>query len=401
MTLEGTIKHGMELEAGAENDSTLELTLHGGLRVTLASCDCDEVVIAFGPIGSYVDMSGYYTSAQTDTLLSRKVDKQAGKGLSSNDYTDAEKTKLANLAGVATSGDYDDLNNKPTIPTVPSNVGAFINDAGYLTEHQSLGNYYTKIEVNRALGNKQDKLESGSNIKTINGNSVLGSGNINIQGGGGVQSDWNVSDTSSVAYIKNKPTIPTVPTNVSAFNNDAGYLTQHQSLANYYTKSEVNSAIVDSNPVIEDGRTSNTQSVVGVAPFASLVDGQRILLAKLKYSLVNSPTLTLTLSNGTNTAAIPMYCDYSGGSTLKTNWGGILKKNGAIGLIYDGTNNRWIALSHIDTNTTYAAMTQASLETGTFTNGNVVSAKLLRDNFYTKSEINSTIGDIETLLANI
>ena len=37
--------------------------------------------------------------------------------------------------------------------------------------------------------------------------------------------------------------IPTVPTNVSAFNNDAGYLTQHQSLAEYYTKSQVDNMI--------------------------------------------------------------------------------------------------------------------------------------------------------------
>lgn len=38
-----------------------------------------------------------------------------------------------------------------------------------------------------------------------------------------VQSDWNA--TSGDAFIKNKPTIPTVPTNVSAFTNDAGYTT--------------------------------------------------------------------------------------------------------------------------------------------------------------------------------
>ena len=31
------------------------------------------------------------------------------------------------------SGDYNDLRNKPTIPTVPENVSAFNNDAGYLT----------------------------------------------------------------------------------------------------------------------------------------------------------------------------------------------------------------------------------------------------------------------------
>ena len=31
------------------------------------------------------------------------------------------------------SGDYNDLSNKPTIPTVPTNVSSFTNDAGYLT----------------------------------------------------------------------------------------------------------------------------------------------------------------------------------------------------------------------------------------------------------------------------
>lgn len=36
-----------------------------------------------------------------------------------------------------------------------------------------------------------------------------------------------------------KSDIPNIPENVSAFNNDAGYLTQHQSLAAYALKSEV------------------------------------------------------------------------------------------------------------------------------------------------------------------
>ena len=42
-------------------------------------------------------------------------------------------TKTADLADVATSGDYNDLTNKPTIPTVPTNVSAFTNDAAYVT----------------------------------------------------------------------------------------------------------------------------------------------------------------------------------------------------------------------------------------------------------------------------
>ena len=48
------------------------------------------------------------------------------------------KANSSDLATVATSGSYNDLSNKPTIPTVPINVSAFNNDTGYLTEHQSL-----------------------------------------------------------------------------------------------------------------------------------------------------------------------------------------------------------------------------------------------------------------------
>ena len=53
--------------------------------------------------------------------LAGKVDKVTGKGLSSNDYTDAAKAKVDALAPVATSGNYNDLTNKPTIPTVLPN----------------------------------------------------------------------------------------------------------------------------------------------------------------------------------------------------------------------------------------------------------------------------------------
>ena len=46
-----------------------------------------------------------------------------------------------------------------------------------------------------------------------------------VPGESNVQADWNEGNDGSDAYIKNKPTIPVVPTNVSSFTNDAGYLT--------------------------------------------------------------------------------------------------------------------------------------------------------------------------------
>ena len=45
-------------------------------------------------------------------------------------------------------------------------------------------NYYTKIDTDALLAGKQETLVSGTNIKTINNQSLLGDGNIDIQGGG-------------------------------------------------------------------------------------------------------------------------------------------------------------------------------------------------------------------------
>lgn len=61
-------------------------------------------------------------------------------------------------------------------------------------------NVYNKTEIDTALNGKQDSLVSGTNIKTINGNSILGEGNIEITGG---TVDTTMSDTSENA-VQNK-----------------------------------------------------------------------------------------------------------------------------------------------------------------------------------------------------
>ena len=58
----------------------------------------------------------------------------------------------------------------------------WVNEQGYLTEHQDISGLATKEELN----GKQNTLVSGTNIKTINSQSLLGEGNIEItvEGGG-------------------------------------------------------------------------------------------------------------------------------------------------------------------------------------------------------------------------
>ena len=93
--------------------------------------------------------------------------------------------------------------------------------------------------VYSALGDKQDTLVSGTSIKTINNESLLGSGNISISGGGGnagtlatTAQSTNASESlgGSVTLHKIAKTgtysdLIGTPTNVSTFINDAGYTT--------------------------------------------------------------------------------------------------------------------------------------------------------------------------------
>ena len=122
------------------------------------------------------ELNDYYDKGEVDGMLNNKVDTST---LNSDYYNkntvnnllDA-KADTSDLSQVATSGSYNDLTNKP-----------------------DLTQYATHSELNA----KQDELVSGSNIKTINNQSILGSGNIDIQGGGGTYTAGkNINITNNV-----------------------------------------------------------------------------------------------------------------------------------------------------------------------------------------------------------
>jgi len=56
-----------------------------------------------------IDLSNYYTKSETDTLLSSKVDKVDGKGLSENDFTDTLKDKLDGIEAEANKTVVDNV----------------------------------------------------------------------------------------------------------------------------------------------------------------------------------------------------------------------------------------------------------------------------------------------------
>lgn len=145
---------------------------------------------------------------------------------------DLNFVKETDLADVAFSGAYADITGTPYIPTKTSdltNDSNFASDANYV---------HTDNNFTTALKNKLDGIATGAEVN--------------------VQSDWDVADTSSDAFIKNKPAIPTktsditndsgfitsaaLPTKTSDLTNDSGFITnQVNNLANYYDQTAINS----------------------------------------------------------------------------------------------------------------------------------------------------------------
>ena len=136
------------------------------------------------------------------------------------------------LADVAFSGAYADITGTPYVPAKTSdltNDSDFVSDANYV---------HTDNNFTTELKDKLNGIATGAEVN--------------------VQSDWNVTDTSSDAFIKNKPAIPTktsditndsgfitsaaVPTKTSDLTNDSGFITnQVNNLANYYDQTAINS----------------------------------------------------------------------------------------------------------------------------------------------------------------
>ena len=150
-----------------------------------------------------VDLTNYYTKQQTDALMSTKADTTHTHVIGQVADLRAELDNKANVSDLPDVSQYltqttADTKYQPKgdyLTSVPSEyvtdnelngkgyaTQAWVNEQGYLTQHQDITGLATKEELNL----KQNTLVSGTNIKTINSQSLLGVGNIEItvEGGG-------------------------------------------------------------------------------------------------------------------------------------------------------------------------------------------------------------------------
>jgi len=126
------------------------------------------------------NLTNYYTKTEVDGKVS-SVYKYKG---SVSTYGDLPSTDL-NVGDVYNIATADKSHHIKAGDNVAWNGSAWDVLAGDI----DLTDYYDKTEVDGLLSNKQNTLVSGTNIKTINGMSVLGSGNLDVAGGSGLTQD--------------------------------------------------------------------------------------------------------------------------------------------------------------------------------------------------------------------
>ena len=115
------------------------------------------------PISEIFDASNYYTKAEVDAELSGKTDTATTSAL--NDVVTAH---------TANTNIHLDATEKANLDSLATNISTI---SGITSSNVSTWN------------GKQDELVSGTNIKTVGGNSLLGSGNI----------DWPAGMTATVS----------------------------------------------------------------------------------------------------------------------------------------------------------------------------------------------------------
>ena len=246
--------------------------------------------------------------------------------------------------------------------------------------------------VKNSLDGKQATLVSGTNIKTINNESLLGSGNIDIQGSSvDIVTSWeqtpsdekvpsekltkdtldtkaNASSLSAVATsgsyadLSNKPTIPS---KISDLQNDSDFI--ETSSTSGLIK---NDGSIDTNSYLTSSALGNyvqKSSTSGLIKNDGSIDTTNYSTFDGDYdSLSNKPTIPSKISDLTNDS------DF----IEKSSTSGLVKNDGSIMTSGTGSSN-WAVGNH--THSDYVSATKVTSWSSTVSNDNVPSEKLVKD----------------------
>ena len=197
-----TVKANVISDATLLKTSAIGVTVQPYDATTLKSSAIGTTVQAYdaGTVvdAGYIHTDNNYTTAE-QTKLAGIAD---GAEVNVNaDWLavggDAEILNKPTLAAVATTGAYADLSGKPTLGTAAAAATTDFATAAQGTKADTalqptaIGVTVQAYDADLtswgaiAPSSKQDTLVSGTNIKTVNGSSLLGAGDLTISGGGG------------------------------------------------------------------------------------------------------------------------------------------------------------------------------------------------------------------------
>ena len=181
-----------------------------GLKIKV---DDDLSVESINPVQNKVITDAFSNINTTLTSeLNKKVDKVYGKGLSAEDFTTTLKRKLESLEN------YNDTSLKSDVETLQKRLNTLVNNNASdaidsfneivkflegVSKSEDLDGIIYNIE--QQISDKQNILVSSKNIKTVNGKSLLGEGDLYIQ------TDISIDD--ELSSISNNPVKNSVITN--------------------------------------------------------------------------------------------------------------------------------------------------------------------------------------------
>lgn len=238
-------------------------------------------------------------------------------------------------------------------------------------------------QVTKLTNDKQDSLVSGENIKTINGNSLLGDGDISISAGTNVTVDTALSSTSTnpvqnkvvntalsnkvdkvsgkslstndftneykakvdsalQSYTETDPTVPAwakaatkptytakevgalpdtteIPTKTSQLTNDSGFLTKHQSLDGYSKKVSFNHLTITGDESVSI--TPDVMSIIDASGYTSGTISISLITAGYTVTYLHEYMIQIIIGTTPPTVSWPSYLLWPDGKAVSLSTG--------------------------------------------------------------------------------
>lgn len=281
--------------------------------------DCDGVFTPFSNVDAaeIIEAAVTEANAYTDDVAETKVDKEEGKGLSTNDFTNSYKDRLDGIEegaqvnvieSVSVNGTTLPVSGKNVDISVPTKTSDIQNDSGFITKDvNDLTNYYTAVQTDDVVRGEADARQlADADLQSQIDAIVSSSDVVDIVG---TYAELQAYDTS---HLSDKDIIKVLTdethgdaTSYFRFDKPNNTWTYIGSEGPFYTKSESDSTFVPLTRTVNNKPLSSnitlTAADVGALPDSTVIP--TVNDATLTIQKNGSTVTTFTANSATNTTA--------------------------------------------------------------------------------------------------